>query len=616
VCYYSLCNNKTVFSLTRKDLKITMGEALTQGFQEHAQREAKLHQQLVDNGFQPAETLPMSATPLPTAEMLNTVTAQTLANRERANSADVAALNDAAEIAIYGSRGQTAGYTDAAGKPLHAPIKGRVDRILESPRWGTSTAERQANAPKAQAAAKEYGDNFEKIVGEGFERCQAKIILDRREQLAGKLDKADRQHRSKVDKNIRLITDQYIKNGDTPADARAKAEARVARRKLEAEGSDINPQTEESKLKNLIRTKGIFTVEELNRAEHPKPSDDDMATKPGKEKEKDLTEAEKILYSLTLALNTSRARYAGVSARRARGHGLLSFGKKHRELSKKSVAEARKNYERDSKGVILHEVNMATKAGVSTEDLKNYAEQFAIGETERMVNALYRKRQLATGQYEYEMTEAVKRDEWGRPIDKEGKLVLKDKNGKLNYFYLKNGRGEPLYELEKDKKRREPITKEIEPKTSLDRAVRKFYRWWDRQTDTRLFSTATFKKSATLAAVGVAVGVPAGLAGTVLLGPIAGGAVGALAASKIAKGVMANQINKRAYGGPMYIDRLSQEALNSVDAGHAIGNVIDKQTRKEVNRNRRRLVGSIAATALSGTVAAVGAEQLDIKDKL
>ncbi len=526
-----------------------------------------------------------------------------MAARALRNSAEVAVLNDAAEIAIYGSRGQTASYVDAAGKPLQKPIKGRIDRILESPRWGTSTAERQANAPKAQAAAKEYGDNVEKLVGEGLELCQAKIILDRREQLAGKLDKADRQHWSKVDKNIRLITDQYIKNGDTPADAKAKAEARVARRKLEAKGSDINPQTEESKLKNLIRTKGIFTVEELNRAEHPEPS---------KEKEKgpkELTEDEKMLYRLTGTLNTSRARYAGVSARRARGHGLLSFGKKLRELSKESVAEARKNYERDSKRVILHERNMAHEAGVSLEDLDNYAEQFAIGEAERMVNALYRKRQLATGQYEYGMTAAVKRDEWGRPIDKEDKLVLKDKNGKLNYLYLKNGRGEPLYELEKDKKRREPITKEVEPKTPLDRAVRKFYKWWGKQADARLFSTATLKKSGVMTAVGV----PAGLAGTILLGPIAGGAVGTFAASKIAKSIAANQINKRSYGGPMYIDRLSREALNSVDAGFAIGDVIDKQTRKEVNRNRRRLVGSIAAAALSGTVAAVGAEQLDDK---
>src|SRR5664279_3082815 len=196
-----------------------------------------------------------------------------------------------------------------------------------------------------------------------------------------------------------------------------------------------------------------------------------------------------------------RNKYARLSAERARRVG---FSKRH---SKNAVGEAFEEYTESRQELVRHEKTMALDAGVSQEDLEMYAEEFefAIGDAQRTVKAARNQRLLATGSY---------------VLDDETKQVVGP----------------------------------VEPKTTLGRAAGKFYKWWGtrQNTNSKLFSRTGLKnaaqKSTVMATMGFAVGVPAALAGTVLLGPIAGGALGAVAATKIARGVMANHLDRRGRG--------------------------------------------------------------------
>ena len=149
----------------------------------------------------------------------------------RANSAEVAALNDKAELEIFGSKGRT--FTDPANGEVIAtperPIKGKLEEIKSSPRFGKTKSKREL-------AAKEYLASLEELQTEGLELCQAKIVLDLRE--------------SDWD-NIHKLAAKFMAEGDEPANAQQKAAV-------------IYVAIDQKRVE-LIQTKGVFTAEEYDR---------------------------------------------------------------------------------------------------------------------------------------------------------------------------------------------------------------------------------------------------------------------------------------------------------------------------------------------------------------
>lgn len=89
----------------------------------------------------------------------------------RASSQEVRILNDMAEIATYGTRGRTAGYLDEHGNPLTAPIPGKIEDIRNTD--GSS-----------RAAA--YEKEVDQLLNEGYQLCQVKLIMDKRETKVDK----------------------------------------------------------------------------------------------------------------------------------------------------------------------------------------------------------------------------------------------------------------------------------------------------------------------------------------------------------------------------------------------------------------------------------------------
>jgi hypothetical protein len=557
----------------------------------------------------------------PNAAQMNAQVNQNLAIEARGNSQEVRLLNDAAEIAIFGSKGQIVEVTarhnvktidpatgkfavdsrtgadiiQSVEKTNHQIVKGKLVQLRE--------AGKNTEADKYQADVLE-------LVDEGFVLSQAKLIMDGRASRAN----ANRKEAGKASRLEGMLTKQYIKNGDAPDVAEAKAKARVAgkksyvpddsergirrtrlnhsqaaprsevridreknkRRKSATEQIDIRDKAEDNRIKGLIKSRGIFTAEELKRVldpTTPPPAPPTVPLSPAEAARRKATN-ERELRSLVRQVQYDRNDYARRSA--GRGRRTLVFGE---DFTEESVAQARSVYESTNAQVrrgdlIRHEYKMALEAGVSPEDLNNYAGYFAAGDVGALTRELYKERLLATESYK------------------------EDGHGNLD---------------------------KIQPKTAFGKATEAFYKFWGKRDGAKLLSWATVEKSAALAVPATLIGVPAALVGSVLLAPIAGAggaAFGAFAAGRIAKGKLAHRVSERGRG-VRYIDELDQELedleagiIRRTNAAHARGayvpgivepnvlDTIDAQTRDEVHGNRTRLGWAVGAGALG----AAGAE--------
>lgn len=165
----------------------------------------------------------------------------------RKNSAEAARLDDTAELEIFGNRGRT--YLNSDGNVLadkNNPYKGRIETIRDD-RSGGKT--RQADR---DMAADDYKTEVLGLTDEGFNLCQAKLIMDLREE---------------DDANKPDFIAELIKNGRSAADAAAYADKVYAKK--------------DAKRLKLIEEGGVLTEDEYYRVIdgedlYPDPS----ATKP------------------------------------------------------------------------------------------------------------------------------------------------------------------------------------------------------------------------------------------------------------------------------------------------------------------------------------------------
>jgi hypothetical protein len=264
---------------------------------------------------------------------------------------------------------------------------------------------------------------------------------------------------------------------------------------------------------------------------------------------------------LTAKAHKARMEYAHLNAERGRRIRRIGKGK---AFSREAIITARKKYEASRDTLIRFEKGLALEAGVNLTDLDTYSEAFAIGDAERMLEELHDQRLLATGDY-VRTTELVT-----------------------------GGDGIQREHINVD---------EVPAKTPFGRALRGFYKWWGSEQTNKLLSFKTLKKSTVMAAAGAAVGVPAALAGSVVLGPLAGGALGAVVAGKIARGVMANHLSRRSRG-KLHIDQLHDDLSGYIHGSgynaNGVGRVIEAQTANEMYSNRRRVLASAVIAAAGG----------------
>lgn len=166
----------------------------------------------------------------------------------RINSPDVQLLNDEAQIAIFGTNGKTAGFTDNTGNPLTTPIKGKVEEIRESRRFGTKQADREA-------AVTSYVLGVQELVDDGFQLSQAKLILDIREAR----EAADAKLRNKLVSN-------YLTNG-VKVDGKAVTAENAVKLAAERVAKDnLRFGDDEALTRRIVKEEGIFSMSEYEDA--------------------------------------------------------------------------------------------------------------------------------------------------------------------------------------------------------------------------------------------------------------------------------------------------------------------------------------------------------------
>jgi hypothetical protein len=273
------------------------------------------------------------------------------------------------------------------------------------------------------------------------------------------------------------------------------------------------------------------------------------------EENKDIDQ--KLQERFTQEFVTARDEYARLSA----GRGRRTFPNfiKGKDFSKKALAEARENYDKAFKELVDQEKIVAKNAGLKNSEIKRVASASAAENEYSLTTSIYQYRMVATGRGNF---------------DQKGKFQL------------------------------------IEPKTPFGRAANRFYDWWGKQDGKK----GMLKKAGAAAGIGFVVGVPTALAGTILLGPIAGGAVGVAAANRLTKSWMVSKISERSRDRKYVEDldsNLQAEIINPSNG--KFGNIVDQQTNNEVKRNRKRMAKIAGMAAIGGFGGALVGDALGLE---
>jgi hypothetical protein len=206
----------------------------------------------------------------------------------RRNSPEVRDMNEAADVAVFGSRGRTAGYVDAAGNALTQPLTGKLDEVrdtagvaarrslLEEKDRRAAVEARDPASPRHQYATpitetpesvdayeagrnddgKEYIQRFENLRAEGFEPTQAQLILD-----------LGKERQQKENSLYAKLFDSY-KASMNPNQASAKAAEQVNNLTLTQGNNELL-------LRRIIRKEGLFNRDEYDkfRFKHGRPAE-------------------------------------------------------------------------------------------------------------------------------------------------------------------------------------------------------------------------------------------------------------------------------------------------------------------------------------------------------
>jgi len=159
---------------------------------------------------------------------------------------EVAALNDKAELEIYGSKDRT--YVDPrTGETIASPdkpVKGLIEDMATNPRYGKTEDERQQ-------AVEVYQNEVQNLLDNGYELAQAKLIQDLR---------------SKDQARIPNLTAKWMQEGLDASAANEKARALY--------------EKADARRLQLIKENGVFTAEDYARLINSEDSLDPEAPTP------------------------------------------------------------------------------------------------------------------------------------------------------------------------------------------------------------------------------------------------------------------------------------------------------------------------------------------------
>ncbi len=168
-----------------------------------------------------------------------------------------------------------------------------------------------------------------------------------------------------------------------------------------------------------------------------------------------------------------------------------------------------------------------------------------------------------------------------------------------------------------------------EIRQSGDKRLNKFYSFWARHSQAKLFSAQGIKNTAMKAGVMAPVGIGMG----VLLAPVAAGAGaaagGAFLASRISRGIMGAKMSKEANAATLAGQKADARIAKIASVSHSVnaelnagnqGTSVDKEamgdmyyedTNEVVKQSRKRAAKSAGTAAIIGTAASVGLELID-----
>lgn len=177
------------------------------------------------------------------------------AYRARRNSAEVAELNDIAQVEVFGSEGRTVtrpGTGEVIADKDHV-ILGAIETIRNADETGKKLKDREADAQK-------YEDETLGLVDEGFELCQAKLIMDargEREAIESAKEESGKDRQFDTD----VLTAKLVRGGASEEDAERRAKAHMERKNPDSTDEGMDDED----FKNFIMFHGIFSRDDVEK---------------------------------------------------------------------------------------------------------------------------------------------------------------------------------------------------------------------------------------------------------------------------------------------------------------------------------------------------------------
>ncbi len=352
-------------------------------------------------------------------------TATALAANEKAtqleqlmNNAETSAMNDTAQMEIYGSGART--YTDASGEVVASPDKpepGKLEEIRSNRRYGKTEAEREAVAQK-------YEEDVNSLLEDGYELTQAKLIMDLREKDTEEIGK---------------LAGKYIADGENPLIAKKKAK-------------DLYKKKEAKRLK-MIKEEGLrntaeydafrkdgtsptVTTPEAPEGDEPEGEGNDLNAEGGVGDEPYGPEKPSTLQLEMDAANervaVARDKYIELSSKRRR----LSFGfrKANRE---KAIEDALAEYNKAKTFANELAGEMFERDGASEEDILAFASLTTATETVAVYDGMQQQQESLANSNAFMKKFNNLWTKWSE-VDEEGK---KPRFGRLKKIALMAGIG-------------------------------------------------------------------------------------------------------------------------------------------------------------------------------
>jgi hypothetical protein len=526
----------------------------------------------------------------------------------RSNSANVATLNDRAEIELYGSNGRT--IVDASGIVIADASKklvGKIEDIRTNPKYGRTPKERAVKATayedgldqlirtNTKTITKYQKDTnggaplkVDKVVtpGEGLELTQAKLVMDLREQ--------------DVTDSSKLIG-RFIADGMSPAEAEKKADV-------------IYNKKDAARLK-LIKEQGVFSREDYDRV---LDRTDLYATTPNQAPDNGNGLSDYVVAFGDQLKKAKEAKQAGDM--NAYNKALSEMGDLTADVHAKNGStvtddfmqqvddELNKIPDGRIKRVDRAEMNATKEFNASMVNLAAARDEYIRLSINRRSVSIGHKGDTAKAKEAYDMALNKLGATFADQLRKEGKSPEE-----IDAFSVA-GR---ILECNEFK----TLTKDAQESKEANKNIvlRKFNEFYARNTgrkeNGKLNWVGMAKKVAAMSALTAVPGVGIAILAGGILGSGAGALTGAYLAKNISRSIFRNKLSSQVgskTGAAFYAEDLANKHTAQLNTptgtleSRSVSDLYQEQTDYLNGRNKRRMVGSAAIGAVMGPLAGYG----------